>query len=354
VSALHPLAAVAMAAVAIATVLAGTPAVLAAVQEINSPGPAVRMSTNGAVTGFFVAKCTTLSSQPKRTICYNAPWVFDGQRVSKLTSKFASNANAKAVAVNDALELVGADVNGAWFYSNGRVTYTDGTDPNVRGTRLFALNNNGVAVGMSSVAGVYQPVTYVNNGIPSPVLIPGEVAVDINDAGMIAGWYKAADNTEQSFVDTGGAVVDIPKLDPVNPSNCRPVRISQVNAATGDVWVAGHCSGRPFIYSLNGARLVGLGNLPGFTNLSVQSVNSSGVAVGTGIRPGAAAPDGYTAVVWSNDPTIGYATPTDLNALQPFAPATAWNAHATDINEGGTVLTGYNDTSGNFYTFLLK
>jgi hypothetical protein len=42
--------------------------------------------------------------------------------------------------------------------------------------------------------------------------------------------------------------------------------------------------------------------------------------------------------------------PADLNASQAFAPVTAWNVHATDINEAGTVLTGYNDTSSNFYT----
>jgi len=46
------------------------------VQQISSPGPAMRMSSNHEnVTGFYVAKCVTLSSQPKRTICYNAPFV---------------------------------------------------------------------------------------------------------------------------------------------------------------------------------------------------------------------------------------------------------------------------------------
>ena len=56
------------------------------------------------------------------------------------------------------------------------------------------------------------------------------------------------------------------------------------------------------------------------------------------------------ALLWSTEP----ANPTDLNAGQAFAPASAWNVHATDINEAGTVLTGYNDTSGNFFTFLLQ
>ena len=350
-----PIRLAARAGLATAALLVGTPCALAAgftVQEVNSPGPAVRMSSNGAVAGFFVAKCVTLSSQPKRTICYNAPWVFDGKRVSKLTNQFPSNANAMPTAVNDALELVGRDVNGAWYYSNGNVAYPDSANPDARGTRLFALNNPGVALGMSWISGVYQPVTYRFNGALTPALSPGLAVVDINDAGMIAGWYKAADNTDQSFVVVGGTKIDIPKLDPSTPTSCQPVRISQADAI-GTAWVAGHCSGRPFIYNVSNGALIELGNATGYTSLSVQSVSSSGVAVGTGIRPGAAAPDGYTAVMWSLGPVTDYTAPQDLNAIQPFAPATAWNLHSTDINEAGTILTGYNDTSGNFYTFQL-
>jgi len=81
-------------------------------------------SNNENVTGFYVAKCVTLSSQPKRSICYNAPWIYDG-RTHKLSGSWPSNANAKSVAVNDAKELIGADLTGAWYYSNGNVTYTD-------------------------------------------------------------------------------------------------------------------------------------------------------------------------------------------------------------------------------------
>lgn len=344
-----------MAGLTSAALLVATPPSWAAgytVQEIRSPGPAVRMSNNGAVAGFFVAKCVTLSSQPKRTICYNAPWVFDGQRVTKLTNKFPSNVNAMPTAVNDSLELTGAEIYGAWFYSNGSVAYPDSANPDARGTRLVALNNLGVALGMTSLSGVYQPVTYRYNGVLTPVLTPGMAAVDINDAGMIAGWYKGADNTDQSFVYAGGTIIDIPKLDPATPSSCQPVRISQVSAS-GSAWVAGHCSGRPYIYDVGSGALIELGNAAGYTSLSVQSVNGNGVAAGTGIRPGAYAPDGYTAVMWSNHPVIGYSAPQDLNALQPFAPAGAWNLHSIDINEAGTILTGYNDISGNFYTFQL-
>lgn len=317
------------------------------VLEINSPGPALRMSTNGAVAGYYVAKCVTLSSQPKRTICYNAPWMFDGKRVSKLSNAFPSNANAMAVAVNNSLELVGADLSGAWYYSNGKVSYVDVNNTNARGSRLYALNNNGVAVGMSYVSSVYQAITYRFNGLMETPLAPGYGAVDINDAGMITGSFKNANNVEQGFIaEAGGTLNAIPSLDPA--ISCRPVRMSQVNAG-GAVWVAGNCAGnRPFIYELRSNTLVEL-KYPGSSNLSVVSVNSSGQAAGTAVKPGAYAPDGYTALLWTTD----YTNPTDLNANQAFAPTTAWNVHGTDINEAGTVLAGYNDTSGNFYTFLL-
>lgn len=324
-------------------------AVGVSVQEIGSPGPAMRMSSNGRVAGFYVAKCTTLSSQPKRTICYNAPWLFDGQRVSKLSGLWPSNANAMAVAVNDAGELVGADLTGAWFYSNGNVDYADSSTSGTSSTRLAALNNNGVAVGMSYVSGVYRPVTYQFNGVASPVLASGYATVDINDVGMITGWFKNG-NVEQSFVaDALGNITPIPNLDPL--INCRPARISQAN--NGNVWVVGNCAGnRPFRYELTSGTLTEL-SFAGSSNLSAASINSRGEAVGSAVKPGAFAPDGYTALVWLSDP----ASPTDLNANQAFAPASAkgvaWNVHATDINEAGTVLTGYNDMSGNFYTFLL-
>ena len=198
---------------------------------------------------------------------------------------------------------------------------------------------------MSSINGVYQPITYQFNGTPEPALVPGYAVVDINDAGMITGWFKNG-SVEQGFVADANGVALIPNL---NPSiNCRPVRISQVGA-NGAAWVAGNCAGnRPFIYSAGSSAPIEL-TYPGSSNLSVVSVNSSGVAAGTAVKPGAAAPDGYTAILWP----AGSVTPINLNANQAFAPVTAWNVHSTDINEAGTVLTGYNDTSGNFYTFLL-
>jgi len=344
-----------MAILAVTAIVGGMPAASAAgfsVQQIKSPGPAVRMSNNANVTGFYVAKCVTLSSQPKRTICYNAPWLYDGKSVSKLSGSFPSNSNAKAVAVNDAAELIGGDLTGAWYYSKGQVDYVDPAGTKV--SSLYALNNNGIAVGISSIGGIYQPITYQFNGAPAPALASGYSVVDINDAGMIVGWFKNG-TVEQSFVAYSadpGSIVAIPNLmDASGKSiNCRPVRISQKNSS-GAVWVAGNCAGnRPFLYEASSDSLTEL-FYPGSSNLSVVSVNSSGMAAGTAVKPGAAAPEGYTALLWAAD---GASSPLDLNGNHAFAPATAWNVHATDINEAGTVLAGYNDTSGNFYTFLLR
>lgn len=317
------------------------------VLEINSPGPAISMSDNGNVAGYFVAKCATLSSQPKRTICYNAPWVFENGHVTKLTSKFPSNANASAVAINNAGDVIGADLTGAWYYSQGQVAYVDAANPNLRGSRLMALNNGGLAVGMSYVSSVYGAITYRFNGIATPALAPG-YANDINDAGMITGWFRNAANVEQGFVvDATGVVTSVPSLDP--SINCRTQRISQVNP-NGSVWVVGNCAGnRPFRYEVRSNTLTEL-TYAGSSNLSAVSINSWGDTAGTAVRPGAYAPDGYTALLWSANP----AAPMDLNANNTFAPAGAWNVHATDISESGTVLTGYNDTSGNFFTFLLR
>jgi len=317
------------------------------VQEIASPGPALRMSGAGWVTGYYVAKCTTLSTQPKRTYCYTAPWVYDGRQLSKLANKFSSNANAKAVAVNDAGELIGADVNGAWYYANGAVAYVDSARAS-SGSRLASLNNLGVAVGMSTLASVYQPVTYRFGGVPAPALAPGYGVVDLNDAGMIAGWFKNAGGVDQTFVATAGGIVAIPALGA--SLACRPARISQVNPTTGNVWVAGNCAGnRPFRYELRSGTLEEL-TYAGSSSLGVVSINSRGEAAGSAVRPGAYAPDGYTALLWSRSAT----SPLELNANPSFAPAGAWNVHATDINDAATVLVGYNDTSGNFFTFRLQ
>ncbi|MGJ0485343.1 MAG: hypothetical protein ACR65R_12585 [Methylomicrobium sp.] len=164
-------------------------------------------------------------------------------------------------------------------------------------------------------------------------------AVDINDDGMIAGWYKATDNTEHGFVvnSNDGTVTLIPNL--TGSPTCRPVRLSQVNATTGDVWVAGNCNGRPYIYNLASASPIEL-TYAGGTSVSVSSINSQGVAVGSGIKQGNPTYDGSTALLWPAGSTFA-TVPTDLNANNAFAPSTGFGVRSTDVNESDTILTQY-------------
>ncbi|MDD5412634.1 MAG: hypothetical protein PHF31_14690, partial [Methylobacter sp.] len=167
------------------------------------------------------------------------------------------------------------------------------------------------------------------------------VAIDINDSGLITGWYIASDKTQHSFVVDGmGKVTYIPDLS--GAGNCGPVRISKANPTTGQVWVAGNCAGnRPFLYELSSGTLTEL-SAPGTSNLRVTAVNSQGAAVGAGL----------SVFLWPAGSTFS-TVPTDLNANPAFAPADALNLRAIDFNDAGTVLAGYNDIAGTSYTFLL-
>ncbi|MGJ0485342.1 MAG: hypothetical protein ACR65R_12580 [Methylomicrobium sp.] len=141
------------------SVLAAMPEALAAgysVQSINSPGPSVRMSENGAITGYYQTKCGNI--KPGVYACFNAPWYFDGQQVTKLAKLFPANVTAQASAINDSFEVAGNGI-GAWVYSGGGLTYT-GNLSNSSGTALVAINNLGVAAGSSGYStGVNRAVT---------------------------------------------------------------------------------------------------------------------------------------------------------------------------------------------------
>jgi hypothetical protein len=100
------------------------------------------------------------------------------------------------------------------------------------------------------------------------------------------------------------------------------------------------------ILSLGAAAFVAVVALgePAWAATGVQ-VGVSGKTYATRV---AVSPDGSLKLVDWIDHYHGTAQVAQLNGA-------TWNVHATDINEAGTaVLTGYNDSSGNFYTFLLS
>ncbi len=338
--------------------LVGTPQASAyTAQSINSPGSAVRMSGNGSVVGNYVSSCSNINTQfDHAKYCFVSPWFFDGKNVTKLVNAFPSGVNSSGAAINNTLMLVGTGGSstggGSWLYSAGAVSYT-GVLPGApcTGTTLSAVNNLGVAVGSTCFGrsvtfqnGKLSLVNFTDPYLSSPTT--QAIATDINDGGLITGWYKAADGTEHGFVvDANGAVAFVPNLSAA--TSCRPVRVSQATTNANPVWVAGNCSGRPYVYNLTTSTLTEL-TYAGSASLSVTSVNSQGVAVGA-----ASLSTGYTAVLWPAGSTSS-TVPMDLNANQAFAPIGALNVRANDINEAGTVLTGYNDSKGNFYTVLLR
>lgn len=323
------------------------------VQALNVPGAATRMSDNGAIAGTYVSKCTTFNYGPheKGTYCYYAPWFYDGKGVTKLSNVW-SNTRSTAADINDSLQLTGSDGSGPWVYSAGTVTrLTSGTP--------VAINNTGVVAGYAANANfAYRAIRYTN-GVGTEVLFNDPYlsspstsiwTADINDSGLITGWYKDAGNVYQSYVvDTNGTVTFLPNLGGATPVNCQPTRISETNPTTGQVWVAGNCSGRAFIYELTSGALTELANLPGASNLNVSSINSSGEAVGTTTLAGGVA----TAVMWPAGATSS-TIPTDLNANQAISAGTMINLRVIDIDVAGAILIDYLDSQYTRNTDLLQ
>jgi len=317
------------------------------VQEINAPGAAVRMSRAGYLTGTYLVKCTKLGGKPNYQVCYYAPWYYDGARVTKVNWPVDWNF-VYSLGINDSLELVGREYRGSvsaggWLYSRNALTYS-GSLPGGGGSVLLAINNAGVAVGTGqSAARVSRAVTFsdtTGNYVLEEVSafdpdIP-TFGADINDEGDIAGSFTGSDGRQHAFAYVGGEAIAIPDLP--GATYCSAVRISQI-AVSGELWVAGNCGDRGFLWS-DGTpdEVIELYNLAGASGgVSVQSVNGWGEAVGTVAG---------RAVMWAaGDPTAG-----DLNI---YAPRRATFTRGVDINDDGTILATEVDTSGNISTYLL-
>lgn len=336
-------------AVTIAILIAGFSAAASSagftVQKINAPGPAVRMSSTGFLTGTYQASCTWVGNKPRHRLCYYAPWYFDGARVSRVSWPVDWNF-VYSLGINDSLELVGREYRGSlsaggWVYSQGTLTYS-GSLPGGGGSVLAAINNAGVAVGTAqSAARVSRAVTFDTSGLLMEVpafdaTIP-TFGADINDEGDIAGSYTGADGSQHAFAYVNGETIVIPDLP--GATYCSAVRISQATNS-GQAWVAGNCADRGFVFLPEGStgQILELNNLDGLPGgVSVQSVNGWGEAVGT---------VGGKAVTW---------TANDLSAvdLNQHAPRKATFSRGIDINDAGMILAGDVDASGNVSTYLL-
>lgn len=316
------------------------------VQQVKAPGAAMRMSTAGYLTGTYEVKCSKLGGQPPRRICYYAPWIYDGKSITKVQWPVDWN-YVYSFGINDSLDLVGREYRGSltaggWLYSGGVVTYS-GSLPAGGGSVLAAINNRGVAIGTGqSSLRISRAVTFQVNGGPALAELPAFPATvpttgaDINDEGGVAGSYTENDGSVHAYAYMYGTTTAIPDLP--GARYCQASRISQLGG-NGQVWVAGNCGDRGFLYQLGGdGQTIELRNLDGLSGgVSVLSVNSRGDAVGTVAGK---------AVTW----TAGTNTAVDLNR---FAPRNVSFSRGTDINDSGTVLAGDVDSSGNISTYLL-
>ena len=321
------------------------------VQQIKAPGPAVRMSSAGYLTGTYQVRCGKLGGQPPRRICWYAPWIYDGKSVTKVQWPVDWN-YVYSLGINDSLELVGREYRGSltaggWLYSGGVVTYS-GSLPGGGGSLLAAINNNGVAVGTAQTSTrVGRAVTFQNTGgvyalaeVPAFASTVPTTGSDLNDEGDIAGTYTESDGSQHAFAYINGETIAIPDLP--GATDCRALRIAQIANSGQEVWVAGNCGDRGFIYRAQGTagELVELNNLEGQSGgVTVQSVNGLGDAVGAVAGK---------AVMWR--PSDITATAIDLNQ---FTPKNVTLSRGIDINDDGTILASYTDSSGNVSTYLL-
>lgn len=331
-----------------ASLIAATSAAGSSLQQIKAPGPAVRMSSAGYLTGTYQVRCTRIGGKPKRRICYYAPWYYDGKNVTRVQWPVDWN-YVYSLGINNSLELVGREYRGfllagGWLYSGDVLTYS-GSLPDGGGSLLAAINNAGVAVGTAQTsAGIGRAVTFRNIGgtytlteIPAFAASVPTSGVDINDEGDVAGTYTEIDGSQHAFAFINGDTTAIPDLPGAN--YCHALRISQV-ANSGQAWVIGNCADRGFIYQAEGStgQLTELNNLEGFSGgVSVQSVNGWGQAVGTVAGK---------AVMW----VPGDSTGIDLNL---YTPKNVTLSRGIDINDDGKILASYTDSSGNVSTYLL-
>jgi probable HAF family extracellular repeat protein len=317
------------------------------VQEVRAPGPAVRMSSAGYLTGTYQVKCTRIGHKPSRRICYYAPWIYDGQNITKVQWPVDWN-YVYSLGINDSFELVGREYRGSlsaggWLYSGNMVTYS-GSLPDGGGSLLAAINNPGVAVGTAQTSArisraatfQYSGGSYILKEVPAfaSTLLP-TTGVDINDNGDVTGSYTDVDGSQHAYAYTNGSTKAIPDLP--GGSYCQAVRISQV-VNSAQLWVAGNCGDRGFRYPIGEAGPIELNNLDGQSGgVTVQSVNGWSEAVGTVAGK---------AVMWTaNNPNA-----IDLNQ---FTPKNVTLSRGIDINDDGTILASYTDSSGNVSTYLL-
>jgi probable HAF family extracellular repeat protein len=202
------------------------------------------------------------------------------------------------------------------------------------GHRAFpmAINDRGWIVGYAGI----QPPGTPGAVLWSPDFVASFVgtldrAVDINDAGQIVGFAKAASGVTQAFLASGPRLIPLGSLDPSGKGDVLPSAINAAGVVVGISMIGSKEHAFRWSEQEGMTELPGLGsNLFPF-NVAALDVNEHGEAVG--YAPG---PNGQTGVLWSKDGSV--------HALEPLVPDIGpdkdWPSllHVMRINSAGQIV----------------
>jgi len=222
------------------------------------------------------------------------------------------NPESVATSVNDKGQVVGTlntdDLDGdqyAFLYANGAMTNLAGF-PNSPYNVPYAINDNGVAVGVSTPADANNEAALWGIG-PVQDLTPGEwgyaVAINANNTAVgYDGWF-IKDVTERSVIFSGGQVTQIPL------GNYVEVDPTGINSS-GEISAQCVTSG----YTFEGCLITGnksqiLKRAPGYTGAMPLAINSSGDTCGMSYTGIEIQPTTSTATYWKG------INPTNLGTL---------------------------------------
>ncbi|MFN2427230.1 MAG: hypothetical protein ABR587_12375 [Candidatus Binatia bacterium] len=233
----------------------------------------------------------------------------------------ASSDHSSATAINEAGQVVGRmNVPGgthAFLYDNGIVT-----DLGTLGGWLSdaaAINDAGQVVGWSLTSETARAFLYEDGAMSIlGMLGTSSFAIDINNAGQVAGDFITEEGDQHAFLYSNGVMTDLGTLGG-NESHARAM--NEAGQVVGDSLNAAG-ERRPFFYS--SGVMTDIGSF-GSTSGLAQDINDAGQVVGTSTLAGE---------------TMGHAFLYSANTMTDLG--TLWGTHsgATAINNSGQV-TGW-------------
>ncbi|HSI73608.1 MAG TPA: hypothetical protein VK934_10575 [Fimbriimonas sp.] len=247
---------------------------------------------------------------------------------------------------------VGAKGNGTWPYTDavmwdaaGVLTTIGGLPAHVS-SNANSINRGNAVCGsyLDAVGGSYHAFSWLNGvatEIPAFGTLPHSYGRSINDAGFVVG--HANDTLPQStksyswiWTKTGG-IQELPKLSVYSEA----VDINNTGLISGWYRVSGFS--KAIVWPIFGVARE-LAAVPGTDNAQTSAVNDEGVVVGTGWTGRWNRQSNIRALAWEGN--VGY----DLTNLFTVEGMTLFSA--TDVNARGDIV-GYGSISGRSIGFLL-